>query len=259
MFQSFDDSGNPAEGAGRVAQLRRELARLGLDGFLVPREDEHQGEYVPARGQRLAWLTGFTGSAGVALVLADKAMIFVDGRYHVQVRQQTDGTIFSYEDLMTTSPAKWLDEQGAGLKIGFDPWLHTIRQARDLRLALDDKKGMLVAVDQNPLDRIWQEQPAHPLGAVSIQPLEFAGQSAEDKLDAMRRTLEAQAVQATILTDPSSVAWVFNIRGRDVPNTPLPLSFALISTYQKPQLFIDERKLSKQVVDYLAPLCRREF
>jgi len=258
MFQSFDESGNSADSAARMERLRHELVCLGLDGFLVPREDEHQGEYVPARGQRLAWLTGFTGSAGVALILADKAIIFVDGRYHVQVRQQTDGAVFVYEDSMSTSPAKWLDDHEAGLKIGFDPWLHTIRQARDLRLALDDKKGVLVAVEQNPLDRIWQDQPAPPLGAVSIQPLEFSGQSAEDKLDAMRRMLETQAVQATILTDPSSVAWVFNIRGRDVAHTPLPLSFALISTCQKPQLFIDERKLSKQVVDYLAPLCQIE-
>jgi len=258
MFQSFDESSNPAQGAARVAQLRRELARLGLDGFLVPREDEHQGEYVPARGQRLGWLTGFTGSAGVALILADKAIIFVDGRYHLQVRQQTDGAVFSYEDLMTTSPAKWLDDHGAGLKIGFDPWLHTIRQARDLRHALEDKGGALVALAQNPLDRIWADQPEPPLGAVSIQPLEFAGKPAEEKLDMMRDTLEKHGVQATILTDPASVAWVFNIRGRDVANTPLPLSFALISTHQRPQLFIDERKLNRQVIEYLAPLCQIE-
>ena len=255
-FQSFDVTTNPANGAPRVAKLRAKMAELALDGFLVPRADEHQGEYVPPHAQRLAWLTGFTGSAGAALVLKDSAYIFVDGRYELQVRAQTDPKVFSYESLVTNPPATWLAENGKGLNIGFDPWLHTISEARNLREALEAQGGKLVPVEINLVDAIWDDQPEAPTAEVSIQPARFSGHEAEDKIREMQAAVAASGANATILTDPSSVAWVFNIRGKDVSNTPLPLSFAIISAKGEPELFIDERKLAIEPRAYLTQLAR---
>ncbi|MBV2143918.1 aminopeptidase P family protein [Falsochrobactrum sp. TDYN1] len=253
-FQTFDVTTDPANGAPRVAKLREKLTEQGLDGFLVPRADEHQGEYVPPRAQRLGWLTGFTGSAGAALILRDRAYIFVDGRYELQVRNQTDPAIFSYESLISNPPASWLEEHGRGLTIGFDPWLHTITEARALRDALEKQGGKLVPVAQNLVDMIWDDQPEAPLAPVTIQPARFSGQEAEDKIEEMRKAIAATGADTTVLTDPSSVAWIFNIRGKDVSNTPLPLSFAIIAAKGEPELFIDERKLAIEPRAYLTQL-----
>ncbi|KAB2669276.1 aminopeptidase P family protein [Ochrobactrum sp. LMG 5442] len=255
-FQNFDVTTNPANGAPRVAKLRAKMAELGLDGFLVPRADEHQGEYVPPHAQRLAWLTGFTGSAGAALILKNRAYVFVDGRYELQVRAQTDPKVFSYESLVTNPPASWLAENGKGLNIGFDPWLHTISEARALREALENQGGQLVPVEINLVDAIWDDQPGVPAAEVTIQPARFAGHEAEDKIREMQTAVAASGASATVLTDPSSVAWVFNIRGKDVSNTPLPLSFAIIPAQGEPELFIDERKLAIEPRAYLTQLAR---
>lgn len=255
MFQSFDITTNPANGAPRVEKLREELVRLGLDGFLVPRADEHQGEYVPPHAQRLGWLTGFTGSAGVALVLRDKALIFVDGRYTLQVRKQTDSAVFSYENLVATPPAVWLEQNGGGLKIGFDPWLHTIDGARRLHEALQKVGGELVSVAANPLDAVWDDQPSSPLGHVTLQPQQLAGKPAAEKLAEMQQDIARLGAVATVLTDPSSIAWCFNIRGADVANTPLPLSFAIIPASGRAELFIDGRKLGTEEKAALRELC----
>lgn len=255
-FQTFNVTTDPANGAPRVAKLREKLAEQGLDGFLVPRADEHQGEYVPPRAQRLGWLTGFTGSAGAALILKDSAYIFVDGRYELQVRAQTDPKVFAYESLISNPPASWLAENGKGLTIGFDPWLHTIDEARALRDALENQGGKLVAVTRNPVDAIWDDQPEAPLAPVTIQPARFAGYEARDKIGEMQTAIEATGASATVLTDPSSVAWVFNIRGKDVSNTPLPLSFAIIPAEGEPELFIDERKLAIEPRAYLTQLAK---
>ncbi len=255
-FQSFDVTTNPGNGAPRVAKLRAKMAELGLDGFLVPRADEHQCEYVPPHAQRLAWLTGFTGSAGAALILKNSAYVFVDGRYELQVRAQTDPKVFSYESLVTNPPAFWLTENGKRLNIGFDPWLHTISEARSLREALEAQGGQLVPVEINLVDAIWDDQPEVPAAEVTIQPARFAGHEAEDKIKEMQATVAASGASATVLTDPSSVAWVFNIRGKDVSNTPLPLSFAIIPAKGEPELFIDERKLAIEPRAYLTQLAR---
>ncbi|AQS41991.1 MAG: X-Pro aminopeptidase [Candidatus Tokpelaia hoelldobleri] len=255
MFQSFDVTTNLANGAPRVEKLRGALARLGLDGFLVPRADEHQGEYVPPHAQRLGWLTGFTGSAGVALVLRDKALIFVDGRYTLQVRKQTDAAVFSYENLVATPPATWLEQNGGGLKIGFDPWLHTIDGARRLREALQKVGGELVSLAENPLDAVWDDQPQPPLGRVTLQPQQLAGKPAGEKLAEMQQDIARLGAVATVLTDPSSIAWCFNIRGSDVANTPLPLSFAVIPAAGRAELFIDGRKLGAEEKAALGELC----
>lgn len=255
-FQTFDVTTNPANGAPRVEKLRKKMAELGLDGFLVPRADEHQGEYVPPHAQRLGWLTGFTGSAGAALVLKNSAYIFVDGRYESQVRAQTDGKVFSYESLVSNPPASWLAENGKGLTIGFDPWLHTIYEAEALRNALEKQGGQLIPVETNLVDAVWDDQPEAPAAEVTIQPARFSGHEAKDKISEMKAAVAASGASATVLTDPSSVAWVFNIRGKDVSNTPLPLSFAIIPTQGEPELFIDERKLAIEPRAYLTQLAK---
>lgn len=254
MFQSFEVVSNPATGAPRVAKLRAELESLGLDGFLVPRADEHQGEYVPPRAQRLAWLTGFTGSAGVVLVLKNKAHLFVDGRYTLQAAEQTDPAVFSVESLVETPPPVWLRNSGRKLTIGFDPWLHTIAETKALREALEANGGTLVAVEHNLVDLVWENQPAPPLEAVTIQPEKYAGKLASDKLKELAEAVEKAKADATVLTDPSSIAWAFNIRGNDVSNTPLPLSFAIIPVSGEPLLFIDKRKLPIETEAYLTQL-----
>ena len=255
MFQSFDVTSNPSQGPARVARLREWLAGKKLDGFIVPRADEHQGEYVPARAERLSWLTGFTGSAGAAIILADSAEIFVDGRYTLQVRSQVDPSIFSVQSLIETPPAKWLGDNAAkGARIGFDPWLHTIAEAKALKAALEKRGAELVAVAKNAVDEIWDDQPAGPLEPVDIQPLNYAGELAKDKLARIAGSLKAEGATHTILTDPSSLAWTFNIRGRDVPHTPLALGFAAISADGQHLLFMDKRKLPRTTEAYLTQL-----
>ena len=255
-FQTFNVTTNPANGAPRVARLREKMVELGLDGFLVPRADEHQGEYVPPHAQRLAWLTGFTGSAGAVLVLRKSAYIFVDGRYELQVRAQTNPKVFSYESLVTNPPASWLAENGKGLTIGFDPWLHTIAEAAALRESLKKQGGTLVPVETNLVDAVWDDQPEAPQAEVTIQPARLAGHEAEDKIREIQAAVAASGAGATVLTDPSSVAWVFNIRGKDVSNTPLPLSFAIIPAKGEPELFIEERKLAIEPRAYLTQLAK---
>lgn len=255
MFQSFDAKTEPGNAHRHIERLRTEIACRGLDGFLVPRTDEYQGEYVPPSAQRLGWLTGFTGSAGVALVLKDRAIIFVDGRYTLQVRQQTDAAVFSYENLVAIPPAAWLEQHGTGLAIGFDPWLHTIADAEGLRNALEKSGGHLAAVEENLVDLVWDDRPKPPLGRVSIQPAALTGRTAQEKVAGMREAITGAGAGAAILTDPSSIAWCFNIRGADVANTPLPLSFAILPVQGRPELFIDRRKLGKDEKNYLQFLC----
>lgn len=255
MFQCFDVVSDPAQGAPRVARLREQLTSRKLDGFLVPRADEHQGEYVPPRAERLSWLTGFTGSAGVALILREKAILFVDGRYTLQARAQTDPKIFTIESLIDNPPRKWMsDNLGKGARIGFDPWLHTISETDKLKEALESKGCELVAVDNNLIDEIWEDQPAPPLEPVSIHAAQYAGEGARDKLARLAAAVRESGAGHTVLTDPSSLAWAFNIRGADVPHTPLALGFAVISAEGLPRLFMDRRKLPRETEAYLTQL-----
>jgi Xaa-Pro aminopeptidase len=248
MFQSFTERGDPAKGAERLAALRAQLAARGLDGFVVPRADEHQGEYVPECAERLAWLTGFAGSAGTAVVLADKAAIFVDGRYGLQVRSQVDTDVFEPVSVLETSPSDWLKAQaGKGARIGYDPWLTTRVQARRLREALAEVGAELVAVESNPIDAIWSGRPPPPLGPVALQPERLAGRSASDKLTEIVQQLKEKRADAALLTDPLSVAWLFNIRGSDVPHNPVALAFAILPREGRPRLFVEPEKLSNEV------------
>ncbi|MGB3644200.1 MAG: aminopeptidase P family protein [Mesorhizobium sp.] len=255
MFQTFDSAGDPSVGKPRVAKLREWLAGQGLDGFIVPRADEHQGEYVPARAARLKWLTGFSGSAGVAIVLKDRAFVFVDGRYALQVRKEVDLDVFGIESLVDNPPPSWIrDNLARGTRLGFDPWLHTLSEAKALKAASDKAGATLVALDRNAVDAIWDDQPAPPLEPVEIHPLAFAGELAKDKLARLAAAVGKEGATHAVLTDPSSIAWAFNIRGRDVPHTPLALGFAVLAADGKHLLFMDDRKFSREVKAYLTQL-----
>ena len=254
-FQTFEDSGERRASAGRLAALRAELKRQGLDGFIVPRADRHQGEYVPASDERLVWLTGFSGSAGAAIVLADRAVIFVDGRYQLQVRDQVDTALFSVEHLVENPPDKWLEANlPKGARFGYDPWLHTADGAERLAKAASAAGATLVPADPNPVDAVWTERPAPPLGRVTVHDLKFAGEPAAEKLARVQAELGKLKSDALIVSDPHNVAWTFNIRGADVAHTPLPLSFASIPREGRASVYIDGRKLSNEVRDYLETL-----
>ena len=247
-FQSFDDSGERAQSAVRVAELRTELKRRGLDGFLVPRADRQQNEYLPASEERLAWLTGFTGSAGAAVVLDDRAALFVDGRYTVQASTQVDGKIFSIEHLVEHPPDQWLEQNlKNGAKLGYDPWLHTSEQVEKLRKACAAAGAELVAVDNNPIDTIWRDRPAPPVGAVTLREIKLAGEPAPDKLKRIRAELKKLRADTLLVSDPQNVAWTFNIRGADIAHTPLALAFAVIPREGRPALYIDAAKLNNNV------------
>ncbi|CCF19851.1 Aminopeptidase P [Pseudorhizobium banfieldiae] len=258
MFQSFDSRSPPQSGRERVSALRSHFDGLGIDGFLVPRADEYQGEYVPASAERLSWLTGFTGSAGVALVMRSQAVIFVDGRYITQLKEQVDGSVFSGGDLVNEPPHAWLKANAAkGFRLGVDPWLHTAAEVRKLSKALDEIGGSLVFVPSNPLDAIWTERPAEPMGAVMIQRHEHAGTLAAEKIPMIAAQVKEKGAAAVIITDPSSVAWLFNIRGSDVPHTPHPLARAIVPAEGRPLLFLDERKTGIEARAYLAQLAEQ--
>jgi Xaa-Pro aminopeptidase len=247
-FQTFDDPAEPAASVPRIAALRAELARRGLTGFIVPRADRQQNEYVPPCEERLAWLTGFTGSAGTAIVLADRAAIFVDGRYTVQVRVQVDTAIFAVEHLMEASPTTWIEAHlPAGAKLGYDPWLHTVDGAEKLRKACAAAGATLVAADPNPIDTIWADRPAPPLGPVVQHDLRYAGENMSTKLARIGAEIAKLRADALVVSDPQAIAWTFNIRGADVTHTPLPLAFAIVPREGRPALYVDARKLGNAV------------
>jgi Xaa-Pro aminopeptidase len=229
----------------RVGRLRSELASRGLDGFIVPRADEHQGEYVPPRGQRLAWLTGFTGSAGLAIVLRDRAALFIDGRYTLQAAAQVDTGVFEIHHLIEEPPARWVATAlKTGAVLAYDPWLHTPHEVERFRAGAEKAGAMLRAITDNPLDRVWAGRPAAPIAPVVPHPEQFAGESAQSKRSRLGRALREEGVAAVVLTMPESIAWLLNIRGGDVPHTPLPLSFAILKQDGSVALFIDRRKLA---------------
>jgi Xaa-Pro aminopeptidase len=226
------------------------LKTHGLDGFIVPRADRHQNEYVPPSEERLAWLTGFTGSAGLAIVLQDRVALFVDGRYTIQVREQVDLKVVEPVALASTSPEKWLEANlRAGAKLGYDSWLHTPGQIERYEKAAKAAGAELVAVEQNPIDAIWADRPASPHGAVKRHPPKLAGEPARKKL--ARVTVALGKADALLISDPHAVAWVFNIRGQDVDHTPLPLAFALIPREGRPRLYVEAAKLNPNVRGYL--------
>ncbi len=251
-FQTFEDPEAGVALTARLSAFREELTRRRLAGFVVPRADQQQNEYVPPSDERLAWLTGFTGSAGLAIVLVQDAAVFVDGRYTLQAAKQVDTKAWTVQSLIEPPPESWLTAHlTAGDRVGFDPWLHTSVAVERLAAACAKAGAELVAVDSNPLDAVWTERPPPPIAPIAIHGAELAGESEADKLGRIRQEIERLGVEALVLSDSHNVAWTFNIRGADVSHTPLPLSYALVPKSGRPTIFIDHRKLSNLTRDHL--------
>ncbi|VAV95483.1 Xaa-Pro aminopeptidase [hydrothermal vent metagenome] len=232
----------------RLAALREQLAKDSLYGFVIPICDEHMSEYVGDYAQRLSWLTGFGGSAGSAIVLKDKAAVFVDGRYTIQVRDQVDGKLFEYVGTADQSMIDWLGVNvPEGANIGYDAWLHTRGWASSAEAKLAKNGAKLVAVKHNPIDQVWEDQPAPSLAKLDVQPDEFAGKSAGEKRADIAKWLEQEDLDATVIAALDSVAWAFNIRGKDIANTPVPRGYAIVQSDGSAELFIAPEKLTNEV------------
>ncbi|WP_296708191.1 aminopeptidase P family protein [Rhodoblastus sp.] len=251
-FQTFDDAADPSLGAPRLKMLRARLKAMKLDGFLVPRADAHQNEYVAPCEERLAWLAGFTGSAGFVIVLADKAALFVDGRYTIQAREQVDSAAFTVVPLAEVSPADWLTKNAKkDARIGYDPWLHTNGQLARFETAAKKAGATLEAVDENPFDALWSDRPAQPQGRIVLHPPKYAGEAAAKKLERIAAALTSDAL---LVSDPHALAWAFNLRGSDVAHTPIALGYALIPREGKPRLFLEADKLTARTSGALEKL-----
>ncbi len=255
MFQSFDVKGGPALGKRHVAKLRKAMRGAGLDGFIVPHEDEYQNEYLPAAHERLAWATGFTGSAGLAVVLHDTAALFVDGRYTVQAGDQVDPEAFSLAKLEDDGVLTWLRQAvSPGLEIGCDPRLHTPRTITKLNDTLVQAGARLKPVETNPVDMAWaetDERPPAPCAAITPHPIEHAGAAHTDKLALILNELETAGLDAALLTDPASIAWLLNWRGGDVAHTPIALATAIVRRSGSHTVFVDPAKLTPQLREHL--------
>jgi Xaa-Pro aminopeptidase len=243
--------------ADRLAALREELARRRLDGFVVPLTDEHMSEYVGAYAQRLAWLTGFQGSAGSAVVLPAEAAIFVDGRYTLQVREQVSGDHWSFQSVPQTSAADWLKTHAPeGGRIGYDPWLHTSGWVKQAKAALAERGAELVAVDTNPVDAVWPERPAPSDARLVVQPDELAGRSSADKRQQIADWLVERKADAAVLSALDSIAWTFNVRGADVDHTPVALAYAIVNADGTADLFVAPEKIGEDVHAHLGNAVR---
>lgn len=253
-FQTFDDPSH-SEGASRIRSLRQALRAAGLDGFVVPRADEHQSEYVAPQAERLAWLTGFTGSAGTAVILHDEAALVVDGRYTLQAPAQVDTAIITPVPLAESPVAAWV---GAHLKPGevlaYDPWLHTPDSVARLGRAASKAGATLRAVEANPVDSVWTDRPGSPAGSVVVHPLAFAGEAAAKKLGRIRAALADVDIAALVISDPHNLAWAFNLRGSDVAHTPLALGYAVVPREGRAALYLTSQNLSPELRTALEPL-----
>jgi len=248
MFQTFDEVSSPGAAPERVKALRRELKARKLDGFLVPHSDEHQNEFLPPSAERLRWLTGFTGSAGTAIVLEVAAVLFVDGRYTLQARDQSDASIFEVLQIPEAKASKWLAAKlPKGGVVGYDPKLHTIKEIERLTESLGKAGITLSPQATNPIDLLWSDRPAPPAAPVVPQDIELAGRSAKEKIAEIQEGLKRAKTDAVLLSMLDSIAWLFNIRGADISHSPLALAFAIVPARGKPQLFIDPAKLGGNV------------
>ncbi|MEX0280487.1 MAG: aminopeptidase P family protein [Arenibacterium sp.] len=251
MFQTFDVTARPEQGPPRLADLRKELTREGLDGFLVPRADAHQGEYVADRDARLAWLTGFTGSAGFCAALKTRAGVFVDGRYRTQVKQQV-ADVYTPVPWPDVKLPEWLKQElPEGGTVGFDPWLHTISEVDAWEKALEDTGVKMVRSD-NLVDRIWTDQPPPPMQPVQAHSIEFAGESAAEKCNRLAAALRDAGHNGAVLTLPDSIMWLLNIRGKDIERNPLAHGFAILHADGSVDLFMAAEKVER-LGDHLGP------
>ena len=253
MFQSFESHASPDQGPPRLAALRERLAAMGLAGFIVPRADVHQGEYVAARDERLQWLTGFTGSAGFCIVLPDVAGVFIDGRYRTQVKAQVDLGVYTPVPWPEVKPGDWVKEKLASGVVGYDPWLHTADEVERLQTALEGTGITASAVRGNPVDAIWTDQPAAPLGKAFVHAVELAGEAHAEKRARLAEGLRKAGQRAAVITLPDSLCWLLNIRGADVPKNPVLHGFAVLRDDATVELFANPAKLDAAVRDHLGP------
>lgn len=260
MRQTFDETTDPSFGPRHAPLIRKAMAEQGLDGFLVPHEDEHQNEYLPAANDRLAWATGFTGSAGAAVILKERAAIFVDGRYTLQVRDQVDQQLFEIRDLVDGGVPAYLSEAARpGMTIGYDARLHSPDALARLRTATEKAGARLAPVETNPLDKAWGEaRPAQPAAPVVPHPLEYAGEDSASKRARVGKALAEQGAAAAVITAPASIAWLFNVRGGDVSRSPLPLAQAILNADGTARLFLDPAKVTANLPAFLGNEVRLE-
>ena len=238
--------------ADRLAALREQLKSDRLDGFVVPLTDEHMSEYVGSYAQRLAWLTGFQGSAGSAVVLPEEAAIFVDGRYTLQVRSQVSDREWSYQSVPETSVTDWLkDHAREGARIGYDPWLHTRDWVKRAREALASRCAELVAVGENPIDKVWIDKPEASKARLVVQPDEYAGKSSAEKRTEIAEWLESKNADAAVIAPLDSIAWLFNVRGQDVHRTPVALAYGMVHSDGTADLFVADEKVGPDVRQHL--------
>ncbi|MEM1287808.1 MAG: aminopeptidase P family protein [Pseudomonadota bacterium] len=251
-LQSYEDTSEGHLGPARLAALRQHLALLGLDGFLLPRTDEHQSEYLPGYAERVAWLTGFTGSNAFVVVLPGEARVFTDGRYSLQIRAQLDQGSFTPDDMVETPISGFIaDQPVSGLKIGFDPSLHTVSGFKKFKQASEKAGFSLVATDSNPIDAIWTDQPARPMEPILAHPIKYAGQPVDEKIASIAENVCSASCEAVILPQADGNAWIFNLRGSDVPQKPMFLSFAIVHATGEATLFIDPGKITPEAKDQL--------
>ena len=253
MFQIFDAPTHAQAVPDRLKGLRALIAEAKLDAIILPRGDPHQSEYVAPVFERLSWLTGFSGSAGVAVVARRQAALFVDGRYTVQASRECGGGLFDLPGIARTALLPWLKETlKRGDVVGFDPWLHTVAEIERLRAALKPAGITLKPTRRNLVDKLWgRDRPAPPLGPVLPHPLKYAGRAAESKIAAVQKMLKDDGQDAVVLSSPDSVCWLFNIRGQDVPHNPIVLAFAIVPAQGKPELFIAPEKLTREARQHL--------
>ncbi|HEX7948207.1 MAG TPA: aminopeptidase P family protein [Phenylobacterium sp.] len=253
MRQTFDETTDRSFGPRHVPLIRQAMAKQGLDGFLVPHEDEHQNEYLPAANDRLAWATGFTGSAGAAVILKDKAAVFVDGRYTLQVRDQVDAGLFEIRDLVEGGVPAYLESAtGRGQKIGYDPRLHSPDALAHLKAAAAKAGAELTPVNDNPLDQAWgQARPAQPTAPVAPHPAQYSGEDSNAKRARVGAVVASRGGDAAVLTAPSSIAWLFNVRGGDVIRSPLPIGQAILKADGSARLFLDPAKVTPDLPAWL--------
>ena len=252
MFQEFTSRSAPENGPPRLAALRDVLSREGLAGFIIPRADAHQGEYVAECDARLAWLTGFTGSAGFCIALMDRAGVFVDGRYRVQVRAEVDLAAFTPVNWPEVKAGEWLKSAlPQGGRVGFDPWLHTSTEIAEIEAALAGTGITLEPLDQNPVDAIWADRPAPPMAPARIHPATLSGETSSEKRAALAEGLRATGARAAVLTLPDSLCWLLNIRGADLARNPLMQGFAVLHDTGHLTLYAEAAKFDAETHAHL--------
>lgn len=257
MFQSYENRGGPEHCAERIKNLRDLLKKQKIDGLILPRSDKHLNEYVAPHDERLLWLTGFSGSAGQAIILSNKAAIFIDGRYTLQVQNEVDLKVITPVPITEQLPSQWLGKQiKRGQKIAIDPTLHSVKAYETFLEVIEKAGATLISITNNPVDEIWEDQPAIPENPVVSHPKKYAGQETSEKIELIQAQLKAKECDAFVITAPESICWLFNIRGSDIRHTPIMLANAIIHRQAKPELFLKSNRLGTRAAEQITANAR---